>query len=63
MRLLTQTDIVKILGNSFLLDFDHQKAAFERLDGAAIRKRLSELRAKALPEPRRAISSRTTCST
>ena len=33
VRLLTQTDIVKILGNSFLLDFDHQKAAFERPDG------------------------------
>ncbi|MGD9880712.1 MAG: virulence factor SrfC family protein [Reyranella sp.] len=49
VRLLTQTDIVKILGNSFLLDFDHQKAAFERPDGAAIRKRLSELRAKAMP--------------
>lgn len=51
VRLLTQTDIVKILGNSFLLDFDHQKAAFERPDGAAIRKRLTELRAKALPTP------------
>ncbi len=49
VRLLTQTDIVKILGNSFLMDFDHQKAAFERPDGMAIRKRLSELRAKALP--------------
>ncbi|MBV8391718.1 MAG: virulence factor, partial [Alphaproteobacteria bacterium] len=49
VRLLTQTDIVKILGNSFLLDFDHQKAAFERPDGLAIRKRLGELRAKALP--------------
>ena len=44
---LTQTDIVKILGNSFLLDFDHQKAAFERPDGAAIRKRLAELRTQA----------------
>ena len=51
VRLLTQTDIVKILGNSFLLDFDHQKAAFERPDGAAIRKRISELRAKAMPSP------------
>jgi len=51
VRLLTQTDIVKILGNSFLLDFDHQKAAFERPDGAAIRKRLAELRARALPTP------------
>jgi len=51
VRLLTQTDIVKILGNSFLLDFDHQKAAFERPDGDAIRKRLAELRAKALPAP------------
>jgi hypothetical protein len=51
VRLLTQTDIVKILGNSFLLDFDHQKAAFERPDGAAIRKRLNELRAKAQPKP------------
>ena len=51
VRLLTQTDIVKILGNSFLLDFDHQKAAFERPDGEAIRKRLAELRAKALPTP------------
>ncbi|NDH64483.1 MAG: virulence factor, partial [Alphaproteobacteria bacterium] len=51
VRLLTQTDIVKILGNSFLLDFDHQKAEFEGPDGAAIRKRLSELRAKAQPKP------------
>jgi hypothetical protein len=51
VRLLTQTDIVKILGNSFLLDFDHQKAAFEHPDGTAIRKRLAELRAKALPTP------------
>jgi hypothetical protein len=51
VRLLTQTDIVKILGNSFLMDFDHQKAAFERPDGEAIRKRLTELRAKALPTP------------
>ena len=51
VRLLTQTDIVKILGNSFLLDFDHQKAAFERPDGAAIRKRLAELRAKAAAQP------------
>ncbi len=51
VRLLTQTDIVKILGNSFLMDFDHQKAAFERPDGEAIRKRLAELRAKALPTP------------
>ena len=51
VRLLTQTDIVKILGNSFLLDFDHQKAAFERPDGQAIRKRLNELRAKVLPKP------------
>ena len=51
VRLLTQTDIVKILGNSFLLDFDHQKAAFERPDGAAIRKRLAELRTKTLPTP------------
>ena len=49
VRLLTQTDIVKILGNSFLLDFDHQKAAFERPDGAAIRKRLAELRAQVKP--------------
>ena len=51
VRLLTQTDIVKILGNSFLLDFDHQKAEFDGPDGAAIRKRLSELRAKAHPTP------------
>ncbi|MEI7874766.1 MAG: virulence factor SrfC family protein [Alphaproteobacteria bacterium] len=51
VRLLTQTDIVKILGNSFLLDFDHQKAEFEGPDGAAIRKRLAELRAKAQPTP------------
>ncbi len=51
VRLLTQTDIVKILGNSFLLDFDHQKAEFVRPDGAAIRKRLSELRLKAQPAP------------
>ena len=51
VRLLTQTDIVKILGNSFLMDFDHQKAAFERPDGEAIRKRLNELRAKTLPTP------------
>ncbi|HEY6981427.1 virulence factor SrfC family protein [Reyranella sp.] len=49
VRLLTQTDIVKILGNSFLLDFDHQKAAFERPDGGAIRKRLTELRSKVMP--------------
>src|SRR4051812_45028846 len=51
VRLLTQTDIVKILGNSFLLDFDHQKAAFERPDGTAIRKRLAELRTQVLPKP------------
>src|SRR5689334_2602364 len=51
VRLLTQTDIVKILGNSFLLDFDHQKAAFERPDGAAIRKRLAELRSQVMPMP------------
>lgn len=51
VRLLTQTDIVKILGNSFLLDFDHQKAEFIGPDGAAIRKRLTELRAKAHPAP------------
>ena len=51
VRLLTQTDIVKILGNSFLLDFDHQKAAFERPDGGAIRKRLAELRTKVMPTP------------
>jgi hypothetical protein len=51
VRLLTQTDIVKILGNSFLLDFDHQKASFERPDGTAIRKRLAELRAKVMPTP------------
>jgi len=51
VRLLTQTDIVKILGNSFLLDFDHQKAEFQGPDGAAIRKRLAELRAKAQPTP------------
>lgn len=51
VRLLTQTDIVKILGNSFLLDFDHQKAEFEGPDGAAIRKRLAELRARAQPTP------------
>ena len=51
VRLLTQTDIVKILGNSFLLDFDHQKAAFERPDGEAIRKRLAELRMVAQPTP------------
>src|SRR5262249_61287171 len=49
VRLLTQTDIVKILGNSFLLDFDHQKAAFERPDGSAIRKRLAELRSQVMP--------------
>jgi len=51
VRLLTQTDIVKILGNSFLLDFDHQKAAFERPDGGAIRKRLAELRSQVMPTP------------
>src|SRR6266850_277984 len=51
VRLLTQTDIVKILGNSFLLDFDHQKAAFERPDGGAIRKRLAELRGRAAAKP------------
>jgi hypothetical protein len=51
VRLLTQTDIVKILGNSFLLDFDHQKAAFEKPDGGAIRKRLAELRTQMLPKP------------
>ena len=39
VRLLTQTDIVKILGNSFLLDFDHQKAAFERPRAASFSSR------------------------
>src|SRR5260221_9091467 len=33
------------------MDFDHQKAAFERPDGGAIRKRLAELRTLAAAKP------------
>ncbi|MBM3644157.1 MAG: virulence factor [Alphaproteobacteria bacterium] len=51
VRLVSQTDIVRILANSFLLDFDHQKATFQRPDGAAIRKRLDELRPLAMARP------------
>src|SRR5260370_26707608 len=51
VRLLTQTDIVKILGNSFLLDFDHQKAAFERPDGGTIRTPLAGLPSRAAAAP------------
>jgi len=51
LRLLSQTDLVKIIGNSFFLDFDHQKAAFQRPDGEAIRRRLAELRPFAQAEP------------
>jgi hypothetical protein len=51
LRLLTQTDLVKILANSFFLDFDHQKAHFTRPDGEAIRKRLAELRPLAQAKP------------
>src|SRR4029079_4085439 len=40
LRLLTQTDLVKILANSFYLDFDHDKADFSPPDAEAIRKRL-----------------------
>ncbi len=51
LRLLTQTDLVKILANSFYLDFDHQKAAFQRPSSDKIRQRLAELRPLAKDKP------------
>ncbi|TXL77085.1 virulence factor [Vineibacter terrae] len=51
LRLLTQTDLVKILANSFFLDFDHQKAAFQRPTTDKIRERLGELRGLAKDKP------------
>ncbi|MGE0422075.1 MAG: virulence factor SrfC family protein [Reyranellaceae bacterium] len=56
LRLLTQTDLVKILANSFYLDFDHDKADFSPPDADAIRKRLAELRPRAKPSPVDALS-------
>ena len=51
LRLLTQTDLVKILANSFYLDFDHDKADFRAPDAEAIRRRLAELRPLARDKP------------
>lgn len=52
LRLLTQTDLVKILANSFHLDFDHQKAdTFRRPTGEEVRDRIQELRKVAQPGP------------
>lgn len=52
LRLLTQTELVKILANSFYLDFDPER--FEGAlppDAGAIRNRVDELRGRARPGP------------
>lgn len=49
LRLLTETDIVKIIGNTYYSDFDHKDTP--DADPAAISKRLDELQARAQAQP------------
>lgn len=49
LRLLTETDIIKILGNTYLADVDHGNV--EPPNGEQIAQRLDALRAKAKPAP------------
>ena len=51
LRLLTQTELVKILANSFYLDFDLEHFDVVPPDGDAIRQRLEQLRGLARPQP------------
>ena len=49
LRLLTETDIVKIIGNTYYSDFDHKDTP--DADPAAVSKRLDELQAKVQSAP------------
>ncbi|MFI5001311.1 MAG: virulence factor SrfC family protein, partial [Reyranellales bacterium] len=51
LRLLTQTELVKILANSFYLDFDLEHFDVVPPDADAIRSRLEQLRTLARPQP------------
>lgn len=48
LLLCSEADVIKILGNSFLNDFDHTKVSFE-LDPAKIRIRLADLERRRQP--------------
>ncbi|PWC40178.1 virulence factor SrfC family protein [Azospirillum sp. TSO22-1] len=55
VRLLSEADVIKILGNSYYRDFDQQTAV--PLPEAAIRDRLNELRGRAQPQPAGGLSA------
>jgi len=51
LRLLSETDLVKIIANSFLSDFDPNNMSFDLPDEAAIREALAELDGLAADKP------------
>ena len=50
LRLLTETDIVKILANSFFSDFDQNNAKLKPADAAVVRAAIAAAEAKVAPE-------------
>ncbi|HLO76233.1 MAG TPA: putative virulence factor [Magnetospirillum sp.] len=50
LSLLNEADMVKILGNSFFLDFDRERASFD-ISPETIRDRLKDLEARRQPKP------------
>lgn len=50
LTLLSEADLVKVLGNSFFCDFDRERVAFDT-DPAAIRAELKALEARRVPTP------------
>ena len=52
LRLLSETDVVKILANSFYSDFDPNNMTFKLPDEAAIREALTAAQASAGASPR-----------
>lgn len=50
LTLFSETDVVKILGNTFFLDFDHQRVT-PRSDAGEIRSHLKALKARAQTRP------------
>jgi hypothetical protein len=50
LRLLNQTELVKILANSFYLDFDLEHFAVTPPDADSVRRRIDDLRGRARPQ-------------
>ena len=56
LSLFSEADVIKVLGNSFFNDFDHQRVKYDT-DPTHIRAVLLELERQALPDPQPGISA------